>query len=469
MDTVSSFMITFANFETSFTRPTYISLSVLLRGALLACGERTVTSCLRAAWPWLRKHFSSYENVPRRSKLNMRRMSRTLFTLILGLLPDDSPVMLIVDETLVRRSGPYVAGIGVHRDSLRSSGKKSGLSLGHKWVVLAVALKLPLMRCTLALPILSYLYVSPCTARRSRVEIEMKHRTPARICKALVSIVVRWAPSRKFLLVGDKVFGCHNLADTFNDASANSVLRSVSIVSRMQPDAGLYAPPPVSTGGRGRRRVKGEKLPSPAQEADRKDAAWMSIEVAWYGGTAKTLSLLSGEALWYKCGSKATRVRWVYVRDRDGKRCDEIYFTTCRELDARGIVEAYVSRWSLETTFEETRRHLGVETLRNRTLTSVRRSVPMLMSLYSLLIVWFASGQDPQGARIGGAPWYAKEMVTFSDILDAAREDVLRDAAGAVREKLFLIRPGNDAPVFLFAPFPLRLVYETLLKIANAA
>jgi hypothetical protein len=469
VDTVSTFMMVFSSIGAVLHRPTFLNLRVLLRGALLSSGDRTVTGCLRAAWPWVRKHFSSYENVLRRSRLEMRGMSKGLFRLILGLLPDDAAVVLIVDETLVRRYGPYVAGIGVHRDPLRSSGGSRGLSLGHKWVVLSVAVKLPFMRCVLALPVLSYLYVSPCKARRSRVEVDVKHRSPALICKGLVSIVVGWAPERKFILVADKVFGSHDLADTFNPKGANVRLRSAGIVSRMQPDAGLYAPPPVCVGGRGRRRVKGAKLPNPAQEAACEDASWERADVGWYGGSVKTLLLLSGEGLWYKCGSKATWVRWVYVRDPDGKRREEVFFTTDTGLDAVGIVELYVSRWSLETTFEETKRHLGVETLRNRMLTSVQRSVPLLLSLYSLVIVWFASGGNGSTARIGNAPWYRKDALTFSDILDAARDDVLRDAEKAVREQIILRRAALDTGEFLFAPFPLRRIYETLAKKTNAA
>ena len=469
MRKVSTFMGLFANFNTVLTSPTALNLGVLARGALLAAGDRTVTGCLRAAWPWVRKHFSAYENLVRRAKLDGRGLGRILFSLILRLLPEDGTIVLIVDETLVRRYGPYVAGVGVHRDSLRSSASVSGLSLGHKWVVLSVAVKLPSMRCIVALPILSYLYVSPCKARRSKVECDMKHRSPARICKALMSIVVGWAPGRKFVLVGDKVFGSHDLADTFNEKGDNGRMRSVSLVSRMQPDAGLYAPPPVRDGGRGRRRVKGGKLPNPAQEASRDDALWESAEIEWYGGTSKTLSLLSGESLWYKCGTKATWVRWVYVRDPEGKRRDEVFFTTDRSLEAYEIVQLYVSRWSLETTFEETRRHLGLETLRNRTLTAVQRSVPLLLSLYSLVIVWFAIHGSELNVRAGATPWYRKVSLTFSDILDAVREDILREAKKVVAEKIFLRRPRSQPGVFLFAPFPLRLIYETLAEKANVA
>ena len=469
MDTVSSFMRVLANFNMALTGPTANSLGVLTRGALLATRERTVTACLRAAWPWVTKHFSSYEDVLRRSKLDGMGMGRILFEMILKMIPTGMPVILIADETLVRRYGPYVAGIGVHRDSLRSCGSASGLSLGHKWVVLSVGVKLPFMRCALALPVLSHLYVTPCKARRSRVEVDLKHRSPARICKALVSIVVGWAPSREFILIADKVFGCHDLADTFNAKGGNARLRSVSIVSRMQPDAGLYAPPSVREGGRGRRKVKGEKLPNPAQEAAREDADWESVEIEWYGGKVKTLSILSGKGLWYKCGAKATWVRWVYVRDPEGKRRDEVFFSTGVNLEAREIVRLYVLRWSLETTFEETRRHLGLETLRNRTLTSVQRSVPMLLSLYSLVIVWFVNHGKESNVRIGSAPWYKKEFLTFSDILDAAREDVLREAVKSIGENLILMRSGLKPSEFFSAPFPYNLLFEIVEEMTRAA
>lgn len=469
METVSTIMTFFANFNQAMTAPTAGNLGVLFRGAVLSMGPRTVTECLRAAWPWVEKHFSVYENVIRRAKLNELAMGKTLFNLILRLLPDADPVILIVDETLVRRYGPYVMGVGVHRDSLRSSGKHSGLSLGHKWIVLSVAIRLPFMRCALALPILSRLYVSPSPARRSRVTCDMKHRSPAKIAKALVGIVVRWAPDRRFILIGDKVFGSHDMADTFNEKGDNKRMRAVSLVSRMQPDAGLYAPPPQHNGGRGRRRVKGEKLPNPAREASRDDAPWENVEVAWYGGTRKVLTLISGTGLWYRCGTKATWTRWVYVRYPEDKRRDEVLYTTDSNLKPHEIVEMYVTRWSLEITFEETRRHLGLETLRNRTLTAVQRSVPMLLALYSFIMVWFAVNKKEMTTRIGAAPWYKKKALTFSDILDAAREDILKEACEIAGGDGILRRTKQKPGVFLFAPFPLRFVYEYLAEKTNAA
>lgn len=55
----------------------------------------------------------------------------------------------------------------------------------------------------------------------------------------------------------------------------------------------------------------------------------------------------------------------MVVREAEVEQQDEIFFTTDRLLAAEKIVETYVGRWSLETTFQEAREHLGLETLRN--------------------------------------------------------------------------------------------------------
>ena len=119
MDTVSTLMVLMASFDSAFTAPTAANVGVLLRGAVLAHGPRTVTGCMLAAWPWVTKHWSVYANVPRRAKMDLHRLSWILFQMILKLIPKDSVIELTVDESLVRRYGPRVVGVGMHRDAVR--------------------------------------------------------------------------------------------------------------------------------------------------------------------------------------------------------------------------------------------------------------------------------------------------------------------------------------------------------------
>ena len=194
--------------------------------------------------------------------------------------------------------------------------------------------------------------------------------------------------------------------------------------------------------GKGRPRIKGRRLPTPEHVAKNPRTKWQRAVVDWYGGTRRAKRLCSGKGLWYKCGCGVTEVRWVVVRDPEGKHKDEVFFTTDMNLTPKEIVEAFVRRWSLETTFQEAREHLGLETLRNRSGEAVRRSVPMLLGLYSLTVVWFARHvRHPERCR-RNRPWYVKDSVTFSDMLAAARKDVLQEAInrglGAKTGELFL-------------------------------
>lgn len=427
MEPVSTIAAMLASFGPAMTLRTAENLAVLARGAILASGPRTVTACLWAAWPWATKHWSAYENVLSRARLRMLVLAHRLFRLILSLLPDDAPVELVVDETLVRRYGPRVVGVGLHRDAVRSSRRHKTTSPGHKWVVLSVVVGLPFVSRALALPLLSALYMTPKHAARNRAERpRRRHRTVNQLALVLVRMAVRWAPGRRFRLVGDGAYGTHALADVLGPGSRRRSLQRVTLVSRFQMDASLYAvAPPYS--GKGRPRVKGERLASPGQVAADPATCWERHRVAWYGGRHKSVLLCSGTGLWYKRSCRATAVRWVVVRDPEGERRDEVFFTTEVAMSPCALVETFVRRWGLETTFQETRRHLGLETLRNRTAQAVGRSVPLLLATYSLIVVWFAKHVRAPEAQVRATPWYAKTSVTFSDMLAAARRDILRE------------------------------------------
>ena len=431
MEPVCTIVALLASFAPALTARTLENLGVLLRGALLATGQRTVTACLVAAWPWVTKHWSAYENVFRRARLDLRVLARTLCRMVLALVPSDVPLLLVIDESLVRRYGPYVPAVGMHRDAVRSSRGRHQVTPGHKWVTLGVVVRLPFMERPVALPVFSVLYTSAKPAKRNRRgPLHRRHRTVAELALLMVRWVVRWAPGRRFCLVGDGAYGTHDLAGAFQAASKHPGLRRVRLVSRFKFDGATFAPPPPYS-GRGRPRVKGEQLPSPAAVAADAATVWERVRVAWYGATRKDVLVCSRTGLWYRKGSGAKWVRWVVVRDPDGKRRDEVFFTTEMELAHKEIVEVFVRRWSIETTFQEARSLLGLETLRNWTVESVRRSVPMLLGLYTFTVVWFARHVGDPEAYKRQRPWYKKASVTFSDMLAAARQDVLSERLSA--------------------------------------
>ena len=81
-------------------------------------------------------------------------------------------------------------------------------------------------------------------------------------------------------------------------------------------------------------------------------------------------------------------IRWVLVRDPSGERDAQAFLCTDTDLEPVAILGRFVFRWRIETTFQEVREHLGVETQRQWADLAILRTTPALLGLYSLITVW---------------------------------------------------------------------------------
>jgi hypothetical protein len=238
------------------------------------------------------------------------------------------------------------------------------------------------------------------------------HKTPAQLLQLLLRILLRWFPDRQLLFAGDAGFGSHEMADF-----ARGTRGRLTLISKFHPDANLYEPAPVYQ-GKGRPRKKGAKASSPKEVVAK--AARTRLNVAWYGGGRRDVEVVSGIGHWYKAGVGLVAVRWVYVQDKSGTHRDDYLYSTDVAMTEQEIIERYTERWNIETTFEEMRAYLGLETTRGRCPKTVLRAEPSLFGLYSVVALWY--WQLPQEAQEeGGVEWEGKRGVTFSDAISAVR------------------------------------------------
>ena len=171
------------------------------------------------------------------------------------------------------------------------------------------------------------------------------------MCRLLRLVLTRF-PDRAFVFVGDAGYGTHEVARFCHRHRAR-----LTLVSKLHPDANLFEPPPPYA-GKGRPRVKGERLPKPRQ-AVAAAARLTRLAVGWYGGGTRRVATVTGTGHWYKAGAGLVPIRWVFVRDLTGTHRDEYFFTTEPDLTPAGVIENYAGRWNIETTFQECRAHLG--------------------------------------------------------------------------------------------------------------
>ncbi len=151
---------------------------------------------------------------------------------------------------------------------------------------------------------------------------------------------------------------------------------------------------------------------------------WSSINLTeWYGGKRRRLEIVSGLAVWYHSGLPPAHIRWVLVRDPSGEREPQAFLSTDLAVTPERILSWFVSRWRMETTFQEARIHLGMETQRQWSDLAILRTTPALLGLFSLITIWADQLASAPFTSVGPrtAVWYDKREPTFSDAIAAVR------------------------------------------------
>jgi len=391
----------------AFTEPTYRRSVTLLLAAVLTTGRRTVANLLRTLGGLAPGHRTDYQRVLSHAPWSTLDLGCALAGFILRHLLPDGTVVLVGDDTVDGHPGKKVYGKARHRDPVRSTHSLTAWRYGHKWVALAVLVRFPFATRPWALPILVDLYRSEEDDRCR----ERPHRTQAQLmCRLLRLILIRF-PGRRFVFVGDAGYGTHEVA-----RFCHRHRDRLAPVSKLHPEANLFDPPPPYTGN-GRPPVKGPRRPKP-REAVSAARRYKRLTVPWYGGGTRRVET-AGDGHWYKSGHGLVPIWWVFVRDLDGTHRDEYVFTTDPAIDAAMIIAHYTSRWSIETTFQELRCHLGLETTRGWCRSAVLRAAPCLFGLYSVVAVLYHA--LPEGKRSEAVEWPGKSTVTFSDAVTAVR------------------------------------------------
>jgi hypothetical protein len=275
---------------------------------------------------------------------------------------------VVVEETVERRQGKQIRAKGCYRDAIRSTKKQVVKCFGLQWISLMLIVRLPWCSRPWALPFLTVLAPS----ERANQQQGKRHKTTGDWTRQRIKVVSRWFGQRPWLLVGDGAYACIRLAWT-------CVAQQAILVSRLRLDAQLYAFPPASVPGRrGPKPQKGTRLPALASRVAEAQRQGQNAEVYWYGGERRRVHWLTGIALWHKSGERPLPIRWVLVVNPDGDPEPVAFFCTCLACEPKQIIPTYVLRWNVEVTFEESRRHLGLETQRQWSDLAIARTTPAL-------------------------------------------------------------------------------------------
>src|SRR5918995_1247173 len=346
-------------FAPLFSERVFEHVQVLIAGAILTPGKRTVSSALRAMGLDQRKTFHRYHRVLSRAKWSSMEASRILLdSLVEVFVPEGDPLVVGIDETLERRQGKKIAAKGIYRDPVRSSHTHLVKTSGLRWICVVLLAEVPWASRVWALPFLSALAYS----ERYAQEQGKRHKS-----------LTEWAPPRK-------------------------------------PEQ------------MGRPRLKGSRLPNLSRVVEDPKTAWRPISVSdWYGAARRTVEIFSNTAIWYSTGLPAVPVRWVLIRDPQEEFETQALLCTDLDADPERIISWFVKRWQMEATFQEARQRLGFETQRHWSDLAIQRSAPALLGLFSVVTLLAHQYMVKGEGGIRRTAWYDKRYPTFSDALALVR------------------------------------------------
>src|SRR5215470_11883505 len=400
-------------FAPLFSKPVWESAKVLLVGAILAIGKRTVSACLRVTGNSDEVHFQNYHRVLNRARWSALGASRILLQFLVKTFAPCGGLIIGVDDTIERRRGAKIKAKGIYRDPVRSSHSHFVKASGLRWLCCMLLVKVSWAEAIWGLPFLTVL----CPSERYHAERRRRHQSLTERAWQIVELVRRWLPNRELIFVGDSSFAALDLLGCV------SCTPKTSLITRLRMDAELWDPAPArKLGQNGRPRVKGARRPCPQQRLDDSQTPWTKIKVEdWYGGGQREVEIYSEACVWYKSGHQPVSIRWVLVRVPQSEYDPQAFVSTKPDHTPLQILTWFVRRWRMEVTFEESRAHLGIETQRQWSDPAIARTTPVLFGLFSLVTLMADRLIEGKVKPVRTAAWYAKERPTFSDAIATVR------------------------------------------------
>lgn len=402
-------------FAPLFTKKVFKHVKVLLMGSLLVVGRRTVCSVLRVMGLEQEKQFHKYHRVLSKAKWSAYQAARILLELLVDkLVANEEPLIFGLDETLERRWGKKINARGIYRDAVRSSHSYFVKCSGLRWMCMMLLTPIHWTKRVWALPFLTVLAPS----ERYNQQQDKKHKKLIDWARQIILQLKRWLPNRQIIVVADSSYACYALLD--------AVRSSVAMITPLRLDARLFdEPPPQPAGKRGPKPKIGPRQATLQQRLIEPTTQWQTIVIPqWYGKRNQIMQVASGTALWYKSNDPLVPLRWVLIKDLAGRIDPVALLCTNQGLEVQSIINYFIRRWTIEVTFEEVRRHLGVESQRQWSDLAIARTTPVLMGLFSMVTLWANKLQQQQGIQAQRSAWYQKANPTFSDALALVREQL---------------------------------------------
>lgn len=430
---------------------------------MVALGRHTITGLLSAGGQQFVDWSAAYRLFSR-ARFDVGGLFAVARRAVVEQLPEEQPLVALMDDTLLRKRGRKIAGTSWHRDPLGPHFCNNFIWAQRFLQVAAALPERPGPSRARAIPIDMVHCPSPRKPRKKASEEQWEQYrqqcSESRISARGVECIARLreqldldGQAQRALLVS--VDGTYTNATVLRNLAARTTL-----IGRIRKDARLYAKPPIST-GRGRKRYYGEPLPTPEQYRQDDTIPWQQTEAVLHG-QAVTIEFKTIKPVRWRAGGQRDLllviIRPLAYRPAKGRHLlyrDPIYLLcTDIELDIAQLVQAYLWRWEIEVGFRDQKTLLGSGEAQVRTADAVGRVPALIAVAYGFLQLAIARSGD-QVSQLPRPRWYPADQsqrLSTQQAINLVRAELWGQALGLGNKTDFVdIRRREPTPEKTFS------------------
>jgi hypothetical protein len=359
--------------------------------SVLLCPERSTVTNLICTGGRQQQDWSADYRLYSRARVDQSVLFATVREQLEQNLPPHAPLVVAMDDTLLRKRGTRIHGVGWRRDPLGPA-FQTNLVRGQRFLQFSAAW--PLEQGEARMVPIGFFHAPPADkppkeaddAMLAQHREEKKQRTLNQ--QALVQMKALRAQcdaARRIIFNGD---GSYTNAAVLQGLPAQS-----TYVGRIRKDAKLHELPTGPSAATGRRPSYGQPAPTPEQLRAQESVPWQEVSAFAAGQRHQFRVKTLGPVLWRNSGADIP-VRIVviaplgYRLQKGGKLLyRQPAYLICTDLDLplEELLQVYLWRWGIEVNFRDEKSLLGVGQAQVRTEPSNLHLPAVIVAAYALL------------------------------------------------------------------------------------
>lgn len=417
-------------------------------GNLTCLGRHTVTGMLTASGHQFEDWTASYRLFSQQ-RVNIEKLNDVALSATLEELPPEQMMIIAnMDDTITKKTGKKIPGTAWRRDPLGPP-FHTNFIWGQRFLQISLALPDKEGPCqSRAIPVVfnhSPTVKKPAkTATAEQVQTFKEHQKQAKLSQQgsqqvhkLRDKLDQQGHAKRILCMG--VDGSYT-----NSTVLKNLPDRVTLIGRVRKDCKLYEPAqPTKAQLKGRKKVYGERIPTPEQIRKSDQYEWQTVK-AWGAGKQHEFNVKVVKGLkWRSAGENHTLQLMVvkplgYRPNKTSKilyREPAYFISTDNNLNAQDLLQAYIWRWEIEVNIRDEKTLLGCGKAQVTNPNSAANIPAFVTALYAFLLLanHKAFKNENTDALLPRSKWYpAKrdDRFTTGDLINHLRVELWAKGMG---------------------------------------